>query len=202
MSVERSIHLDLGMPPKTDLEDQADSGTPTHKDSRSPAQLQQDRQAFEANLKGPPHQAAIPAAVPASPFALFGQTPVVQASVAQLDQPSAAAASEALAGLDATLSALASRVLVGQGRNGSTAVHIQLESHTLPGVSLEVFEAEGALVAQFVCTNEASRERLARAVDWLAKSLAQRLMRSVLVRVLADDPEDPSPVESRADAPI
>lgn len=204
MSTERSIHLDMGMPPRPDLGEQADSGTPAQKDSRNPEQLQQDAQTFEASLKGSsrPMPAKPGAPVPASPFAFFGQPQLAQVVVPHPESDIAEPAPSVASSLDAELNQLASRLLVGQGRNGATAVHIQLDAATLPGVTLEVFEADGALVAQFVCTSESSRERLARAVDWLAESLAQRLSRDVLVRVLADDPEDPSPVESRAHAPI
>jgi hypothetical protein len=75
-------------------------------------------------------------------------------------------------------------------------VQIRLSDEGLAGVVLDVFEDGGRVVAQFVCTLEPARERLARAAGWLASNLAERLQRETLVRVLADDPEDPCPVES------
>lgn len=203
MSIERSIHLDLGMPPQTDLQQQADSsGTPAQKDARNAVQLQQDVQSFETTLQGKASATPATTAVASSPFALFGQTPAVPAPSAESTPLAQQHVSAAHAGLEQALSQVASQLLVGQGRNGAATVQIQLEAQALQGVTLEVFEGEGALVAQFICTNEGSRERLVRAVDWLAQSLAERLSAAVLVRVLADDPEDPSPVESRAQAQI
>ena len=196
MSTDRPIHLDIGLPPRSDLGTAAgDAGLPTPKDGRDEQQMQQDSGRFQAALKG-----AAPPAAPAAarPFDLFG-APAVPPTGAPQAAPAEAPPS-ALAGLDERLSQMAGRLLVGEGRHGGASVQMQLADENLPGVVLEVFEDEGAVVTQFTCAQEDARERLARGAPWLAAQLAERLHRDALVRVLADDPEDPCPVEARGQA--
>ncbi|QXL83629.1 hypothetical protein [Comamonas sp. NLF-1-9] len=194
---DRSIHLDIGLPPRSDLGHAAgDGGLPTPgKGGRDEQQLQQDASRMQSLLQqAPSAPAAAPAAMAQHPFELFGQA---LPGAAAAERPAAPEAS-ALAGLDERLSQMAQRLLVGEGRHGGQAVQMQLADADLPGVVLQVFEDEGALVAEFTCSQEEARERLARNAPWLAEQLAERLQRASLVRVLADDPEDPCPVEARA----
>lgn len=102
--------------------------------------------------------------------------------------------------LGATLATMARHLLVDQGHHGHRAVQIQLEDDVLPGVVLKVFEDEGRTIAQFTCAQEAPRMRLAQNAQWLADNLASKLTCAVLVRVLADNPQDPDLVEVSAGA--
>lgn len=195
---DRSIHLDIGLPPRSDPRHTAgDSGlAKPGKGGRDEQQLQQDAGRMQSLLQQAPAASAAPAPQAERPFDLFGQG---MPGVAAVPGPAAPApGTGALAGLDERLSQMARRLLVGEGRHGGQAVQMQLADDDLPGVVLEVFEDEGALIAQFTCSQEDPRERLARNAPWLAEQLAERLQRAALVRVLADDPEDPCPVEARA----
>ena len=71
MSTDRAIHLDIGLPPRSDLGTAArDTGLPTPKDERDEQQMEQDSRQFQAALKGaaPP---ATSAPMAARPFDLF-----------------------------------------------------------------------------------------------------------------------------------
>lgn len=147
-----------------------------------------DRQAFEQAMSqgdadAPPEQ---PAA--ASPFSLFGAGASAAASGA-LGQ------SEALA---QALSETAGQLLVADGSQGRRQVRVELKDDVLPGVSVSVYEDEGRVVADFVCANESSRERLCAMAPELASQLAQSLGRPARVRVSTDDPEDPRLAETDA----
>lgn len=197
---DRSIHLDIGLPPRSDLgHAPGDGGLPTPgKGGRDEQQMQQDAGRMQALLQGAQAAPATPTPATATaerPFDLFG--PGSTAAAAHT-APEAAPEASALAGLDQRLAQMAQRLLVGEGRHGGPSVQMQLADEGLPGVVLDVFENEGALVTQFTCSQEDARERLARGAPWLAEQLAERLQRATLVRVLADDPEDPCPVEARA----
>lgn len=125
------------------------------------------------------------------PFELFSSvTPLSPES-------SPTAVPSGLKDLDEGLSRLARTLLVSEDVQGSQTIRMELTADHYPGVMLEVFKDEGAIVAQFVCSNEHSRTSLARATRWLSESLSSHLNRTTLVRVLTDDPEDPSPVEAR-----
>lgn len=200
-STDRSIHLDIGLPPRSDMgSSPGGTGLPTPgKGGRDENQMQQDSSRMQSLLQSNPPATTPAAAAPADaerPFDLFGQG--MAATAASATAGAGAEEENALAGLDERLSQMAGRLLVGEGRHGGQSVQMQLADEDLPGVVLEVFEDEGALVTQFTCSQEAARERLARGAPWLAEQLAARLHRGTLVRVLADDPEDPCPVEARA----
>ncbi|WP_313625245.1 hypothetical protein [Achromobacter sp.] len=147
-----------------------------------------DRQAFEQAMSqgdgdAPP---APPAA--ASPFSLFGAGAAATAA-------GAPGQSEALA---QALSETAEQLLVADGSQGRRQVRVELKDDVLPGVSVSVYEDEGRVVADFVCANESSRERLCAMAPELAAQLAHSLGRPARVRVSTDDPEDPRLAEADA----
>ncbi|MPM21010.1 hypothetical protein SDC9_67449 [bioreactor metagenome] len=93
---------------------------------------------------------------------------------------------------------MAQRLLVGDGSSGRRAVQIQLSNDALPGVVMDVFEDAGAVVAEFTCSQESSRERLVHAAQWLADGLHASLQRTAVVRVQTDDPEDRCLIQAQA----
>lgn len=213
MTGERPIQLDLGMtqyatfeaPAHGGFEGQPGDGQSTQPDANQDQQLQEDAVRLQ-ELIGIDPSAPLPVpfepiqqddepdernASALQPFDLFGRSvPTSAAPAPTIESPE-------LAGLDENLARMARRLLVGESPRGSETVRMELTAENLPGVVLEVFKDQGAVVAQFICTNEHSRTRLALAVPWLGESLSHRLSRDTLVRVLTDDPEDPSPVEAR-----
>ena len=194
MSGDRSIHLDLGMPSGSRY-DVGHQGTDqqAQPEQRSATQLADDAAALRKLLdarSAPPGQAGqsgpgTPAQAPQAlnPFALFGQG-------AAASTAATTSTHEAPPGLDQTLSQMAQRLLVGDGSSGRRGVQIQLSKDTLPGVVMDVFEDAGAVVAEFTCSLEASRERLSKSAQWLADGLNRSLQRPTCVRVQTDDPED------------
>lgn len=199
---DRPIHLDLGMPASTPFDVHAGKGEQPPTDTRGQQQMDDDAQALRALLdagrQAPPAAPASPATVAQRPFDLFGGPLAQPAAPSPATAP--ATAQDLPGGIDDTLASMAKRLLVSDGSSGRRAVQIQLADDNLPGVVLDVFEEEGLLVTCFTCSHEGARERLARNAQWLADGLAGRLGRPVCVRVLADDPEDPCPVEARAGA--
>jgi len=188
MSSERPIHIELGMPPRSG-EARADSDKQPMPEQRSARELAEDARRLRELTAMPSNTA--PAAQSLTPFSLFG---------AAARAASMGSSNENLERLEAALSNMARQLLVGEGRSGSPTVKIQLDDPKLPGVVMDVFEAEGSVVAEFVCKNEDTRERLASAARWLAESLSERLQRDTLVRVSSDDPEDPCLTEARGSA--
>jgi hypothetical protein len=85
---------------------------------------------------------------------------------------------------------------------GRRQVRVDLKDDVLPGVSVSVYDEEGRCVAEFVCANARSRERLCAMAPELAAQLADSLGRPARVRVSADDPEDPCLAETDAAAPV
>ena len=139
-----------------------------------------------------------------NPFELFGgmsrsmQSPTSVSDLAPASVP--AGESQLAKELEGEIARMARSLMVGEGRHGGMTVRMELSRENYPGVTLEVFRNEGALVAQFVCANEHSRARLARAVSWLGESLSKKLDSDTVIRVQTDDPEDLSPVETRCAA--
>ncbi len=91
---------------------------------------------------------------------------------------------------------------MADGSQGRRQVRVELKDDVLPGVSVSVYEDGGRVIADFVCANETSRERLAAMARPLAEQLADSLARPTRVRVGTDDPEDPCLAETDADAPV
>lgn len=188
---ERPIGLNLGMPASSAF-DLATGGEPGAGQKKHEGDLEADARQLRQRLAG--GDAAPAAQSTPKPFDLFGAG--AAASVA----PAVAVAPRDNAGLGDVLSRMTRRLLVDDGSNGRRAVQMQLSDDSLPGVVMEVSEGEGALLAVFTCSNENSRERLARAAGWLADQLAGSQQRDVRLQVLADDPEDPCLVEAFASA--
>ena len=208
MSTDRPINLDLGMPSSGSMDLRQGMDQQGQPQRRQGAQVEQDaanlRELLNAQRSGASAtesnaDAARAQQQPNSPFDLFGK---------QTRGPSDAASANAMANrttpqdvpanFDQTLSEMAQRLLVNDGSSGRRAVQIQLSADTLPGVVMNVSEDAGAVLAEFTCSLEASRERLARNAQWLADGLHQSLQRDVCLRVQTDDPEDRAAVEVRA----
>lgn len=207
MNTERPIHLDLGMPASTPFEARTGSGAHTGGDPRDTDTLSDDAKALRTLLEqqraAPPAGAAAPPPSAPRPFDLFGPGAAalpgqVPQQAAQPTGAAAATPADAPQGIGETLSQMAQRLLVGDGSTGRRSVQIQLADDSLPGVVVDIFEDGGRVVAQFTCTQEASRERLVRNAQWLADGLAGRLGQGVCVRVQTDDPEDLCLVEAHA----
>lgn len=95
-------------------------------------------------------------------------------------------------GLAQCLEQAADRLLVADGSNGrGPEVRIALKDEVLPGVTVSIYEGEGRLVAEFICADEQSREKLNACAPGLAQDISQALRRPVLVRVVTEDPDDP-----------
>ncbi|MET4580105.1 hypothetical protein [Ottowia thiooxydans] len=165
-----------------------------------PYELEQDarrlrklQESADAGPHEPPPQAHEQSVASLRPFDLFGNSTAPEATPAPAEQ------SPAMAELEGSILRMASRLMVGETTHGAV-VRMELAAENLPGVVVEVYRDQGAIVAQFICANEQSRTRLVRAVPWLGESLSTRLSQDTLVRVVTDDPEDPSPVETRHQA--
>ncbi|WP_323018745.1 hypothetical protein [Castellaniella sp.] len=185
---DRRIDLNIGL--SQGLPDLSQSGLGQPRREAADA----DRRAFEQAMNqtsadGAPAAAADPAGDTPKPFALFGG-PAAPLSGSE----------QAPAGLAQDLARAADRMLVGDGSTGRREVRLALKDEILPGVTMSVYEEEGRLVAAFVCSREASRERLAACARALADEWAQSVGRPVLVRVSADDPDDPCLTEAAAAA--
>ncbi len=212
---DRPVNLDLGVAPQLNMQMQSGSGQPSPSHSgQENAQLEQDAAKLQGLLKA--NELAPPPAPTAtetpggqqnlSPFDLFGasaqtrvdathaHTPAHIPAPAPVREPERDASVKAE--LEKNIARMASSLMVGESRHGAI-VRMELSRENLPGVVMEVFKNEGALVAQFICSNEQSRTRLARSVSWLGDSLSGRLNTDTLIRVQTDDPEDPYPVEAR-----
>lgn len=201
MTGGRPIHLDLGMPSGGAYDAGAGLGQQPQADKRSGSDLADDaaqlRELLNAQRNASPNEAGSQA-TQARPFDLFGQQGAQTAAAQQASPAATEAARDMPQGIDQALSQMAQRLLVGDGSSGKRAVQIQLSSDTLPGVVMDVFEDGGAVIAEFTCSLEDSRERLARNAQWLADGLNDKLQRAVCVRVQTDDPEDRCTVEAHA----
>lgn len=101
--------------------------------------------------------------------------------------------------LERELAASARSLMVSQEGSGRE-VCIELDEGVLPGVSMRVFESEGALTAVFVCVEDEPRERLNDLAQPMAQALAESLGRSTLIQVRTDDDDDPRLVEAWGEA--
>ncbi|KGD93702.1 hypothetical protein JL37_14770 [Achromobacter sp. RTa] len=184
MSMDRRIGLETAIPQGMGTLSNSDG----HASGRQASDT--DRQAFDRAMSQSETEAvpAPPAAL--SPFSLFGAA-----------APAAAQAGGQAQALARALSDSAEQLLVADGSNGRRQVRVELKDDVLPGVSVSVYEEEGRCVAEFICANESSRERLCAMAPELAVQLAESLGRPTRVRVSADDPEDPCLAETDAAAP-
>jgi len=83
------------------------------------------------------------------------------------------------------------QLYVSDENSSKRQVSLVLTECTLPGVTLSVFEDEGRIVADFLCSVESSRECLCQGAENLAGELADRLHRATRICVSTDDPDDP-----------
>jgi len=186
MTERRRIGLNLNMPDLAHRESQ-DSMR-----GQREAPSDQAREQFKQALsKG--DAAEQPARLPAdSPFALLGRG---APSAKSRDEGEDAAHARQLA----RMSEVVERLMVGEGRSGQM-VRVALAEEILPGVSINVSEAEGGWLVECECADEDSRELLcARAPD-LVREMAERLARDTVWRITTDDPEDRRPFEARGQA--
>ena len=206
MTTDRPLHLDVGVPSGSNW-NQSHTGTQGEPHTRQG--LQQDSVRLKDLLLQPnlpPSHAD--QARPAShfeaknPFELFRPPETAQAT--SVAAASTAAALEPAAEpdtlLENMLQNMASRLLVNDGHSGRRAVQLQIENAQLPGVELQVFEAEGRLTALFTCASENSRLKLCKQATWLAEQLAQKLQRATCVQVQTDDPSAPCLEQAVCDA--
>ena len=127
-----------------------------------------------------------PAAQASNPFALFGSV--------------AAAPPAADRALSRQLNESLQRLMVDDAVAGGKQVRMELAEDVLPGVTVTIQEKEGRVQVDFICAAEASRLRLNAALPEQAPLLAERLRRDVLLRVQADDEDDPCLFELAASA--
>ena len=217
MTTDRPLHLDVGVPSGSNW---SQSHTGTQGEPHTRQGLQQDSVRLkdlllQPNLP-PSHADQAPSPLsshtnqtkPAShseaknPFELFRPPETAQAT--SVAAASTAAALEPAAEpdtlLENMLQHMASRLLVNDGHSGRRAVQLQIEDAQLPGVELQVFEAEGRLTALFTCASENSRLKLCKQATWLAEQLAQKLQRATCVQVQTDDPSAPCLEQAVCDA--
>ena len=127
------------------------------------------------------------------PFDLFHTlpTPRLAETVAPIAVPVA---------LDQSLMQMATRLLVSDGSDGRRQVQIEIAEKHMPGVVVDVFEADGRIVSRFTCSDETSHERLCAGATWLADNLVERLQRDSRVEVQTNDPADPRLLQIDANA--
>lgn len=189
-ATDRSIRLDLGLP---DLGPRAGDGFAPGS-GRHGAPDASSQQRFEDALRGQGQPTPVPAEPEAPrlpPFGLWASRP-----------PHAGSPMPAQTCADAPLplDEAVTRLMVGEGSAGGRQVRMDLSDSLLPGVTVVIEEAEGRLCVTFVCSVETSRLRLNAAIEDQAPAMAQRLGRDVLLRVQADDDEDPCLFEVAASA--
>jgi hypothetical protein len=179
MTADRRIDLNLSLPQSGSRDLQAGLGSPGRDAARGDADAEA-RERFEQALAGKQAAAdATPATTLApTPFALFGTPAPVQADAV----PTA---------LGRHVEDAVERLMVDEDRAGQRQVRMELKDDVLPGVSVVILENEGRLQVDFICSQESSRLRLNRAAPQQAQTLAERLAREVLLRVMTDDDEDP-----------
>ena len=181
MSTHRSIRLDVGTSNnlQRDSLNQEQSFSQTRSDADSQTQqrfeeaMQQkasDRQETSANLP--------------SPFSLFGAPVATQTVTTEALSNSISQVEQAIEGL------------MVSDQDGKHRVRIALKEDVLPGVSVNVFEADGRLVVEFCCEQEQSYQLLLKQQSELVQELANRLRKEVLMRV-CDERVTPASVEEK-----
>ncbi|MEO5672271.1 MAG: hypothetical protein ABIR26_16405 [Ramlibacter sp.] len=147
----------------------------------------QSREKFEQAMAAGTKEAEEPSAQSYSPFALFGSMPTTLAP--RIDTILADHLHEAL-----------NRLMVDDRAAGGKQVRMELKDDLLPGVTVAIQEAHGRLQVDFICAVESLRHRLNAALPKNAEQLAQSLRRDVLLRVQANDEDDPCLFEIAASA--
>lgn len=185
-TIDRSIRMDISVP---DFGSRMDSQTHSGHHGNLPKESADSltKQRFDealAEKPAPPGGTRNPTTPPAlAPLSLFGSWLPAEGAAPSASQPS----------VDLELGqALLERLMVDEGssQGGGKQVRMELKSDVLPGVTIAIQEAEGRLQVDFICSVESSRLRLNAAIPAQAQTLAERLQRSVLLRVQTDDDED------------
>lgn len=175
---ERPVTLDLRTPP------QAAGGmpTPTRRDTLGSAD-REAAQRFQHALsdRGPDSEAAASGQPMPSPFDLRLEH---SSGAPALDPPG-----EPARLVDAVCD-LVDRILVGDGRSGRREVRLTLSDDLLPGVSVCVYQSEGAWIADFETTDPHSFQQLAAPAPDMARQLATLLHHDAVWQVA--DRSDPS----------
>lgn len=91
----------------------------------------------------------------------------------------------------ALLRAALAGLFVGDRRDGRRQTAMQIADDLLPGVLVTVYEAGGAWVADFVCSDDDSRQLLCAQAGSQVREMARRCARPVGWRVMAADERDP-----------
>jgi hypothetical protein len=184
MSVDRRIDLNLTLPEPGTAFLRGNTGEKESQSRQAPDAKTEER--FAAAMAAGKTLADEPAAP--SPFALFGANlrPCIPGDPAKMTHH---------AQLAEDLGNEVERLMVTDGGEGNRQVRMDLKEDTLPGVTLVIEEREGRLQVDFFCHAESSRLRLNQALPELATILAQRLQRTVLMRVQTDDEDDPCLLE-------
>lgn len=93
------------------------------------------------------------------------------------------------------LNETAHALYVSDGYASGRQVSVTLAPSVLPGVTLSVYEHEGRIVGDFTCAEDASRSRLCRFAERLAREMANKLSRPSRVYVRADEVDDIAPFQ-------
>ncbi len=181
--------LDLRAPPNST------GGPPASPHRDTAAYADQDAtQRFQNALAGPPRDTEPPGGgqqgAPASPFDLM------LGRLAAVPLPDRAGDPDRL--VDAVCD-LVDRILVGDGSAGRREVCLALADDLLPGVTVRVYESEGAWIADFEATDPHSFQQLAEPADEMARNLAKLLHRDAVWQVA--DRADPSRAVRARSAP-
>lgn len=117
------------------------------------------------------------------------QQPSSMAAVSSLLQQTATRSAPAKRDLTALRSTLAS-LFVDDGSHGKRQAGMQLAEDVLPGVTVMVYEDEGAWIADFTCTHDDSRHLLYGEAPAMAQEMANACHRRTAWRVMTDDEDD------------
>lgn len=163
------------------------------KDDRKRAELPEEAKLFRKVLTDDESSPREPSSGPVGESSLFRGLSFGQGGEAPVEQSTAPRGPEKL---DELVNACVHRILVSDESSGQREVRIDLSDAAFPGLSVRVFEQEGNLVACFVCGSEPVRAMMGGMTRDLARHLAGRLSRDVLVQVRSDDDEDPRLIET------
>jgi len=160
--------------------------------SADPASPGDGQRSFEVDARG--EQAARPVEILPAALPLIAP-PAASGETGTGDQPPSDRGHREQ--LLQTLTDMADRMAVGDGRNGERAVRVELTDSALPGVTVSVYLAHGEWIADFTCTVQTSFQVLAGEAGSMAQQLAD-MLRAPACWLVAMNPPDVDPVEARA----